>query len=657
MSKKMPPYVLRDFSAGLNDKDAANLIPDNALVDVQNAILGRGFISKRHGYVKYTPSALANPITKIYEMFKNNGTKEFLAVSNKTLYQDSSGTLNFISAFRYLVLEDCEDAWDQSVDADVTSSLETVDKKVGNGSVKLVVADLAAAGDILATEAIPSTDISSGTHIRLWIKSSVMTAAGDLQLLLDDTASAASPVHTLNIPALPANTWTQVEIPYDGTLAGSNAIISVGLKMAVDIGAFTVFIDEVEAKIPITLTDNSVQMMSYKDRSIQDVTLIADTGKLKTYNSSIVQEVKPHTPNSNEATNPGANDLANLTNFRALAIKKDRVFAAAHPTVKNRLSFCHRDVNLGYAVYDYWPASFFFDVATDENDEIVQLATFRDGLLIFCKRTSPWILYGDGTTLADYTLHKINTPAGCIAPDSVVTVGNNIFYLSEDHVYSLFATDQNYVSAQIVSQNIENTLKDIPRADKEKAVGYFFDNKYYLAFPSGTCLVFDTLLQAWTKWTNIKSNSFLERDGVLYFGADTGLIYNFDETVYNDDGTAISFSMTTKNMDFGFQVQVKKYKRLWTVAKQYDVLSSSFTIKAVVDYVTINITDISTDQSGVWDEGNWDTVYWDYVGVVQDRRNIQQKGKSIQLIVSNSNAGEPVTLYGLVLLYKLKKPK
>lgn len=49
MSKKyLQP--MRDFSLGIHDKTASNLIPDNALVEAQNAVLGRGSVSKRNGY-------------------------------------------------------------------------------------------------------------------------------------------------------------------------------------------------------------------------------------------------------------------------------------------------------------------------------------------------------------------------------------------------------------------------------------------------------------------------------------------------------------------------------------------------------------------------------------------------------------------------------
>ncbi|MEK3819687.1 hypothetical protein MKY20_11530 [Cytobacillus sp. FSL W8-0315] len=53
---------ITDFSQGINVKDAANLIPKNALTDAQNAVIGRGFISKRPGYERFISAAIERPV-------------------------------------------------------------------------------------------------------------------------------------------------------------------------------------------------------------------------------------------------------------------------------------------------------------------------------------------------------------------------------------------------------------------------------------------------------------------------------------------------------------------------------------------------------------------------------------------------------------------
>lgn len=144
-----------------------------------------------------------------------------------------------------LLVEDCEDAWDESVDGDVTESADSSDYKVGSASAKFVCAAGLGAGDIVATEVI-SKDLSGYDVLMAWVKSSVELAAGDWQLLLDNTASCASPLKSLDLPALAANTWTRILLDL-GDASGLTTLISVGLKQIVDKGAMNFWIDDVQA--------------------------------------------------------------------------------------------------------------------------------------------------------------------------------------------------------------------------------------------------------------------------------------------------------------------------------------------------------------------------------------------------------------------------
>ena len=139
----------------------------------------------------------------------------------------------------------CNATFDEKTDSDFTQSLDTKDKKQGSQSLKMVIAAGASAGDFV-TDSITSKDISKYDYIEMWVKSTVATSAGNLKLLLDDTASCGSPLETLSMPALTANTWTFVRM----ALANPNtdtAIISVGLEYDSDLGACTVWIDDIVA--------------------------------------------------------------------------------------------------------------------------------------------------------------------------------------------------------------------------------------------------------------------------------------------------------------------------------------------------------------------------------------------------------------------------
>ena len=126
--------------------------------------------------------------------------------------------------------------------------VDTEDKKQGTGSNKFIIPAAAGTNQIV-TESITSKDLSKYDTIEMWVKItgiSSATTAGDLQFLLDDTASCASPLETINIPSISPDTWTFVRL----TLANpetDTAIISIGLKHVTDLAACTVWIDDISA--------------------------------------------------------------------------------------------------------------------------------------------------------------------------------------------------------------------------------------------------------------------------------------------------------------------------------------------------------------------------------------------------------------------------
>ena len=141
-----------------------------------------------------------------------------------------------------VTVDNCDAAW--TAGSNVTASLDASDKKEGTNSVKLAVAAGAGSSQILGYRAISSMSFAGKTTIGFWVKSDIAIAANDLQLRLDDTAALASPLESLNIPALVANQWTKVYLTL-ATPSADTAIISVWLYQVVDKGAFNIWIDDI----------------------------------------------------------------------------------------------------------------------------------------------------------------------------------------------------------------------------------------------------------------------------------------------------------------------------------------------------------------------------------------------------------------------------
>ncbi|HCX24753.1 MAG TPA: hypothetical protein DHN29_22755 [Cytophagales bacterium] len=176
----------------------------------------------------------------------------------------------------------CNATFDEATDSDFTQSVDTKDKKQGSQSLKMVIAAGASAGDFV-TDSITSKNLSGYDTIEMWVKSTVATSAGNLKLLLDDTASCASPLETLEIPALTADTWTFVRMSLANPETDT-AIISVGLEYDSDLGACTVWIDDIVAVANDTAEWATLDRRNWKiDKESRDLVLVREGHKAVGY--------------------------------------------------------------------------------------------------------------------------------------------------------------------------------------------------------------------------------------------------------------------------------------------------------------------------------------------------------------------------------------
>jgi len=181
-----------------------------------------------------------DPVEKL-DLHTDGSSLRYDTPSGISMIQD----IYYRASIDFTRIHGCAVAFDEAVDSDITVTVDTKDKKQGSQSNKFVIADGASAGD-LATDSITSKNLSGYDYIEFWVKSTVATSAGNLKLHLDDTANCASPVESISIPALSADTWTFVRDKVDNPELCS-AIISVGLEYDSDLGACTVWLDDISA--------------------------------------------------------------------------------------------------------------------------------------------------------------------------------------------------------------------------------------------------------------------------------------------------------------------------------------------------------------------------------------------------------------------------
>ena len=143
--------------------------------------------------------------------------------------------------------------------------------------------------------------------------------------------------------------------------------------------------------------------------------------------------------------------------------------------------------------YDQIYGNFRFNAG--KSDFNVGMLSFSDDKLLVFNRNSIHLVNSvENPSIASAQL--LTDEVGLIARNSVIQVGNQVLFLSDNGVYGMNFIDLYNLRGNEVplSESIQKTIDTINKAHADKAVAAYFDNKYYLAVPTGTSTVNNTLL-------------------------------------------------------------------------------------------------------------------------------------------------------------------
>lgn len=223
-------------------------IPPEASPYIKGCYIKDGEVISDFGYVSFPTAGvlktnyLNGAVMKIDTFYKTSGLGYLIALTSTNAYQYNTTTDTWDCITKGASVDGCETAW--TAKANVTSTRDTAVKLNGTYSSKNVIATAFTTG-LASTFDFVAQDCTGNTALHFWIYSTVATTAGDLKVGVSEAAACASGVLYFEVPALVANTWTPCCVAGDFT--GYNAVISVCLNVAVDIGAMTVYLDDIRA--------------------------------------------------------------------------------------------------------------------------------------------------------------------------------------------------------------------------------------------------------------------------------------------------------------------------------------------------------------------------------------------------------------------------
>ena len=353
---------------------------------------------------------------------------------------------------------------------------------------------------------------------------------------------------------------------------------------------------------------------------------------------------------------------------------KDRLVFAGFDDEPSKLLISGRVPN--QEKFDYANGGALLYLEPDAGDRIIQIESFRDRIIVF-KERSIWQVTLFQIQIGNFyviePLPELITGAfGCIAPRSVVPVGNDIFFLSRRGVQSLghesgFAFD--VLRTNEVSIRIRPYFRDLTVGQLQDAVATYddFEDKYIISFPTKTeTMVFDRERLAWTGPWNFDSTAyevFYDTGNMkkLLMAAQGGVdVDELSDDYTTDKGTAIATTVKTRSEDFGNWAIFKNIRNLFTQLQNVTgTVSVDIRIEtragAITTTKSFNITPASGNSG--WGADQWGVALWadseesaggvDAVFTIR-WANLNKIGRTMQLTFKTTVATANYELLGIL---------
>ena len=222
-----------------------------------------------------------------------------------------------------------------------------------------------------------------------------------------------------------------------------------------------------------------------------------------------------------------------------------------------------------------WDAANSAIINGDDGDEIISIVPYYSNrIIVFKKRRIFQVtIPPDMTSAADWTIQLISNNTGCVADNSAVQVNSDIFFLSDDGIRSLVrSAADDFTSVGLpISEVIKDVIQEINVAEIGVSAAAFYDNRYFLAVPTGsndfndTIIVYNTVLGAFEgTWTpNVMQfalTNFQDEGLRLMMKSTTGQIQKYSgyktqaqvtTADYQDAGVDYESYVRTKDFNFG----------------------------------------------------------------------------------------------------------
>ena len=223
--------------------------------------------------------------------------------------------------------------------------------------------------------------------------------------------------------------------------------------------------------------------------------------------------------------------------------------------------------------YDKIFAQYRFNAG--EADFNVALHSFSEDNLMVFNRNSIHLI-SNTTTLQGASTRLLTNEVGCVARQSIIQVGNQVIFLSDNGVYSTqFFDEYNLRGTETpLSEPINVTVQRINKEYWENSVAAYFDNRYFIAVPldastkNNAVLIYNFLNKQWESIDQVNDADF-HISNLLVVGAgdnrgvyavnDLGGVQRLDARVDGVDRVITQIGGSQKNINVDGSLTTRQY--------------------------------------------------------------------------------------------------
>ena len=269
--------------------------------------------------------------------------------------------------------------------------------------------------------------------------------------------------------------------------------------------------------------------------------------------------------------------------------------------------------------YDQIYAQYRFNAGT--SDFVVGLQSFAEDRLLVFNRNSIHLVENT-TNLQAASTRVLTNEVGCVARKSIVQVGNQVIFLSDNGIYGTqFLDEYNLRGAETpLSEPINETIKRINKDAWENSVATYFDNRYFIAVPldsateNNAILVYNFLTKQWESVDQVNDANFHSTnlivvgegdDRGVYVVNNIGGVHRLEKRVDGIDrvitqigasqkGLNVRGSITTRQFTLG-TLDRKRWKEFDIHVQSSEDNTSDFNLSAETENpdATISLTSLS----------------------------------------------------------------